>query len=101
MDPSNSNQALPHGHTAISWPCEPVGLLRSRSLFISEPWEEVVKTQLGNVAQSDVYKTGKRVPFRGHYVDQYGVVTRHEAHRTFPPCIGRKSECAFRTFVKP
>lgn len=46
-----------------------------------------------------VFKTGMRVPVKGDYVDQYGVVTHHEAHRTFPPCIGRKGECAFRRLV--
>ena len=30
------------------------------------------------------------------YVDQYGYVSYHSAHRTFPPAIGRKGECAFR-----
>jgi hypothetical protein len=46
------------------------------------------------------YKTGMRVPVRGEYVDQLGVQTTHEAHHTFPPCIGRKGECAFRTLVR-
>lgn len=47
------------------------------------------------------FKTGQRVPETGHYVDQYGVPSHHEAHRTFPPCIGRKGECAIRTKVNP
>lgn len=47
----------------------------------------------------DTYKTGNRVPRSGLYVDQYGVMTEHEAHRTFPPCVGRKGECAFRRQV--
>lgn len=47
-----------------------------------------------------VYKTGMRVPADDYYVDQYGVISRHEAHRTFPPCIGRKGECAFRRRVE-
>lgn len=46
-----------------------------------------------------VYKTGMRVPVDGHYRDQYGFVSYHEAHRTFPPCIGRKGECANRVWV--
>lgn len=46
-----------------------------------------------------VFKTGMRVPVDGWYVDQHGMQTRHEAHRTFPPCIGRKGECAFRRLV--
>ena len=43
------------------------------------------------------WKTGQRVPMSGWYVDQYGYTTYHAAHRTFPPCIGRKGQCAFRT----
>ena len=46
------------------------------------------------------WKTGNRVPFRGTYKDQYGYVSEHEAHHTFPPCIGRKGECAYRTLVE-
>jgi hypothetical protein len=42
------------------------------------------------------YKTGQRVPLTGSWVDQYNVTTTHEAGGTFPPCIGRKGECAFR-----
>ena len=47
------------------------------------------------------WKTGQRVPITGNYRDQYGVVSFHEVHRTFPPCIGRKGEAAFRTLVLP
>jgi hypothetical protein len=45
------------------------------------------------------YKTGMRVPVTGNYADQYGVVSRHEVHHTFPPCIGRKGECAYRHLI--
>lgn len=47
------------------------------------------------------WKTGHRVPVTGDYRDQYGVVSHHEAHRTFPPCIGRKGEGALRTLIRP
>jgi len=47
------------------------------------------------------FKTGMRVPVTSWYVDQYGYVSHHEAHRTFPPCIGRKGECAYRTLLHP
>ncbi len=50
-------------------------------------------------ASSLSYKTGMRVPLTGNYVDQYGYVSFHEVHHTFPPCIGRNGECAFRTLV--
>ena len=46
------------------------------------------------------WKTGQRVPFTGDYEDQHRVVSFHEAGSTFPPCIGRKGECAFRLPVK-
>lgn len=46
------------------------------------------------------WKTGQRVPLTGLYVDQYRVTSEHEAGATFPPCIGRKGECAFRHLVK-
>lgn len=42
------------------------------------------------------WKTGQRVPFSGYWADQHGDVTRFIAGRTFPPCIDRKGECAFR-----
>lgn len=45
------------------------------------------------------WKTGQRVPETGNYVDQYGVVTHHEVGATFPPCLDRKGECAYRLFV--
>lgn len=48
-----------------------------------------------------VFKTGERVLVTGNYVDQYGVSSFHEQYRTFPPCIGRKGECAFRRLNIP
>ena len=42
------------------------------------------------------WKTGQRVPADGMYVDQYGFTSWHERNSTFPPCIGRKGECAYR-----
>lgn len=45
------------------------------------------------------FKTGQRVPMTSWYVDQYGIHTHHEEHRTFPPCIGRRGECAYRSLV--
>lgn len=42
------------------------------------------------------WKTGQRVPADGNYVDQYGFVSTNEQHACFPPCIGRKGECAYR-----
>lgn len=47
-----------------------------------------------------VYKTGMRVPVSGFYRDQHGFISFHEEHRTFPPCIGRKGECADRILIK-
>jgi hypothetical protein len=54
----------------------------------------------GEPLRSPSFKTGERVPVTGLYVDQYGVHSFHQAHRTFPPCIGRKGECAYRKFVR-
>ncbi|MCD5419778.1 hypothetical protein LRS71_09450 [Rhodococcus pyridinivorans] len=45
------------------------------------------------------WKTGQRVPADGNYVDQYGFVSTHEKHASFPPCIGRKGEVAYRKLV--
>jgi len=42
------------------------------------------------------WKSGQRVPFDGMWADQYGQVTVHERGTTFPPCIYRKGECAYR-----
>lgn len=46
------------------------------------------------------YKTGQRVPYSGLWADQYGTTSMHEENSTFPPCIGRKGECAFRKLVR-
>jgi hypothetical protein len=51
---------------------------------------------LGQDPLTDLWKTGQRVPMTGSWVDQHGMVTYHEEHTTFPPCIGRKGECAYR-----
>lgn len=45
------------------------------------------------------WKTGQRVPNSAYWIDQYGVITQHDAGTTFPPCIGRKGEGAFRRLV--
>lgn len=49
---------------------------------------------------NETWKTGQRVPVSGLWRDQYGVVTHHDAFSTFPPCIDRKGECAFRELVQ-
>lgn len=46
------------------------------------------------------WKTGQRVPFDGKWADQYGLVSFHERGATFPPCIDRKAECAYRYLVE-
>jgi hypothetical protein len=47
----------------------------------------------------DSWKTGQRVPWDGFWADQYGDVSRFTAGHTFPPCIDRKGECAYRVLV--
>lgn len=42
------------------------------------------------------WKTGQRVPFTGYFIDQHGIVSWHQEHRTFPPAIGRKGSVAYR-----
>ena len=42
------------------------------------------------------WKTGQRVPETGLWADQHGDVTRFTEGCTFPPCIDRKGECAYR-----
>lgn len=46
------------------------------------------------------WKTGQRVPFSGYWSDQYGDVTRFTEGHTFPPCIDRKGECAYRHLIE-
>jgi len=46
------------------------------------------------------WKTGQRAPITGYWADQYGMVIHIERDHTFPPCIGRKGECAFRRLIK-
>jgi hypothetical protein len=46
--------------------------------------------------RNGTWKTGQRVPATGLYSDQYGYVSHHDFGGTFPPCIGRPKECAFR-----
>ena len=45
------------------------------------------------------FKTGQRVPVGGWWRDQYGDVIQIEAGNTFPPCIDRKGECAYRSLL--
>lgn len=47
------------------------------------------------------WKTGQRVRFTGTYRDQYGFESHHHQYDTFPPCIGRKGECAYRVYIRP
>ncbi|WP_438354112.1 hypothetical protein [Microbacterium sp. CJ88] len=49
---------------------------------------------------NESWKTGQRVPFSGTWADQYAVVTHHEIGATFPPCIDRPGECAYRYLVE-
>jgi hypothetical protein len=49
---------------------------------------------------NNTFKTGQRVPWSGTYVDQYDVPSRHKAGKIFPPCLGRRGECAYRKLVK-
>ncbi len=46
------------------------------------------------------WTTGQRVPFAGVWVDQHGVRSHHDVGATFPPCIDRKGECAFRYLIE-
>ena len=48
------------------------------------------------LGRGGTWKTGQRVPYTGYWRDQYGVVTHHEVHGTFTPCLNRKGECAYR-----
>lgn len=45
------------------------------------------------------WKTGQRVPEDGNWKDQYGTVSTHYEGDTFPPCVHRQGECAFRERV--
>lgn len=46
------------------------------------------------------WKTGQRVPVAGTWIDQFGATSYHAASSTFPPCIDRKGECAFRELIQ-
>ncbi len=46
------------------------------------------------------WKSGQRVPVTGRYVDQHGTASDHEQYDTFPPCVNRRGEVAFRRLVK-
>lgn len=56
-------------------------------------------TNRGPLGAGGTWKTGQRVEVTGHYRDQYGVISHHAQHTTFPPCIGRKGECAYRALL--
>jgi hypothetical protein len=65
------------------------------------PREEVISVKHHEPKGPDgLWKTGQRVPFAGFWTDQYGEVTHHEVGATFPPCIDRKGECAYRYLVE-
>lgn len=53
----------------------------------------------GQDPYTDLWKTGQRVPVTGNWADQHGMITFHAAHATFPPCVGRKGECAWRRLI--
>ena len=46
------------------------------------------------------WKSGQRVPVTGRYIDQHGTISEHEQHDTFPPCVAKRGEVAFRRLVK-
>lgn len=54
----------------------------------------------GPLGPKDSWKTGQRVPVTGDWADQYGLVSHHDAGNTFPPCLDRNGECAFRILVR-
>ncbi|RIX30551.1 hypothetical protein D1781_03795 [Amnibacterium setariae] len=56
----------------------------------------LAKSRHQPLGPNGTWKTGQRVPFDGAWVDQYGTVSTHLRGDTFPPCIDRKGECAFR-----
>ena len=49
---------------------------------------------------NESWKTGQRVPMTGWWTDQYGLVNHFDQGTTFPPCIDRKGECAFRKLIR-
>lgn len=53
----------------------------------------------GPLGPNGTWKTGQRCPATGIWRDQYGQVIEMHVHDTFPPCIGREGECAYRTLV--
>jgi hypothetical protein len=55
----------------------------------------------GPLGPGGTWKTGQRVPESGFWVDQHRFICWFDEHTTFPPCVGRKGECAYRKRYKP
>jgi hypothetical protein len=60
----------------------------------------VNQTRNRPLGPNGTWKTGQRCPSTGNWRDQYGQVIAIERHDTFPPCVGRKGECAYRSRVR-
>lgn len=89
--------------THLKGPHASVGALpRRRAVSGAHLDGKEVKSMTTHMPQGPdgAWKTGQRVPFDGDWADQYGIVTRHERGATFPPCIDRKGECAYRYLVE-
>jgi len=59
----------------------------------------IINTKHWPKGPDGTWKTGQRVPETGYWYDQYGSVAWFTLGNTFPPCIDRKGECAFRSYA--
>lgn len=104
---TSSNHADPHAHTRTSSSvrssrhCVMSTTVMSRSLDLAgrSCAEKGLPMKRQPKGPNGSWKSGQRVPFTGDYTDQYNFVSHHDAGATFPPCIGRKGECAYRRQV--
>lgn len=97
--PTRRNHSEPHSQRAgASVVRRSRAAARSRTTTnnLQSQGELMNTNRLRALGPDGTFKTGQRVPFADQWVDQYHVITTHEAGGTFPPCIGRKGECAFR-----
>lgn len=91
--PCSANHSQPHRHLPTSgW----LTWLRRVAMSTTEAKEELSVMRHHPLGPGGQWKTGQRVPWTDQWIDQYGTVTHHEEGGTFPPCIGRKGECAYR-----
>lgn len=107
---TSSNHAEPHAHTMLASPARSAchcdmsttvmfASVRPTWAIVPRGDKEIAVFKRPPLGPNGSFKTGQRVPATGNWKDQYNQVAHFDEGTTFPPCIGRKGECAFRQLM--